>query len=323
MESPSNSPTRLAIPTPERQSDTTSITNDSTPVCMTPLSPGRKSRFCFHSDTKAPKEFSNLVDSSHARQTEYCSRLNDIDRRVAAWISRQTEELLDREIERSSLVHDAICDPLERSMERVMSCLDSKLNKFSSGDGGADFIELVSDEHSESSPNETPLSPTSGSKAISIISSEVSHLSQSIYDYMNITIPTHMKSLQTLRHSLVYKMPPKLTIEQAKVNKREGKLVRKFEAMAGVAAKSFVEENASRVAQLQILDSKVNNISETKDEKIKRFQTEIANIKMEIDMERAARIRQNEIILQKVIDARDHLQRLVLDSVGAGSQEEL
>ena len=88
---PATTSASVPLPTTPKLSSPTSTLSPSGKMCVTPSSPSRKSRFSFHSDTKAPKEFNNLVDSSHVRQTEFFSRLNDTDRRVAAWISRQTE----------------------------------------------------------------------------------------------------------------------------------------------------------------------------------------------------------------------------------------
>lgn len=350
----------VPFPTTPKQSSPTSTKSVSDKMCVTPSSSSRKSRFSFHSDTKAPKEFNNLVDSSHVRQTEYFSRLNDTDRRVAAWISRQTEELLDRQLERSSLLHEALNDPLERCVERVMNRLDSKLNKFYAGepeigwddtstsdknnieteieeekeesiyskydeddlDNDSFSLSNIDSTESESKPDITRpststrvLIPSSSHiKSMSSISNDISNLSRNLYQFINITIPSEMKDLQALRHTLIYDIPPKFSIEQTKVNKREGKLVRKFETISGVAAKSFLEENASRVAQLQLVETKVNE--RNSNEKLMRFQREIANIRQEIEKEKANRIRQNEIVLEKVINTRDRLQKLVLESLG-------
>jgi hypothetical protein len=93
-----------------------------------PASPQRRSRFHFHSDTKAPVELKELEQQSHKRHTEFRRRVNQLDHNVASWTARFTDEIVQRDKEAVELYDDFVADPLERCAERFMRLMDSKFS---------------------------------------------------------------------------------------------------------------------------------------------------------------------------------------------------
>lgn len=368
---------------------TSSTRHQTTDPCKSPtsttLSLPNKSRFNFHSDTKVPPQLSILERETYIRYTAFASRLNAIDRQIALWTSRHTNEVIDRDLQVVGLFKYLVSDPLERCSERVLDKLErdlgalwgSKLKKRGFRDNVTDNINYGSDcnnadpdeeekagwivispqnntsricegearggdnddplacnmpernekDHSTtaSATNENPpeenrdpvqsnaLSPKKARSPTTIrsLSVKCNRLSNSLNTFLHRTIPEQChKSLESIHQNQLHDdLPPKIHLERTKSTKREGFIVRRFESIAGISLRSLVEENSERLASLTILEEKISNAGGLDDVRVGRFLAEVKEIRKMLELERKERVRQDEVVLDRLVETRETLQR--------------
>ncbi len=344
------------------------------------MSSGKKSRFHFHSDTKAPVELKVIEKETHKKQTEFRKRVNDLDHQIASWMSRFADEILERDRETVAILDEQVCEPLERCAERFMSRLELEFGNLhgataykngklaAEGDDEGDESEegnFYDDAHSEGGENHadatftasvtntgtdttSPLQtmPVTGSRQygetddadencdndegntndckplgkssnLQSVSEDISKLSSNFMHYVHVTTPSlRGEHIDSFHRKLQEEIPPKLHMEKTKAAKREQAIFQKFESMAGLASRSLAEENASRVAELKLLEEKILEAGGWDERRSTRFLDEIKEIRKMLEKEQQERIESDQAVLDAIVSTRTMLHKTLLESVG-------
>ena len=85
--------------------------------------------------------------------------------------------------------------------------------------------------------------------------------------------------------------------------------MRRFESIAGISLRSLVEEKSERLAYLTILEKKISNAEEIDDVRTERFLEEVSEIRKMLELEHKERVRQDEMVLDRLVETRETLQR--------------
>jgi len=326
-----------------------SVTKHRPPPPPTPPSNDpaqRRSRFEFHSDTKAPTELKEFSTQAHKRHTEFRKRVNDLDHNVAAWTSRFAEEIIVRDKDMVGMYDYAVAEPLERCAERFMRRTDAEfgnLQTFSSADMGAsldtsyyrgeaggdqNYVEGLSMDTEENLPG--PSTETSekvkesssnandrnNGPSLQSLSEQISSLSYNLMEHIHIATPSlrdqHLDSFQL---KFKTEVPPKLHVEKTKAAKREQAIFQKFESMAGLASRSLYDNNAKRVVQLRLLEEKILEAGGWDEKRTCRLLDEVREIRQQLELEREKRMKSDELVLEKIVVCRVQLHKALLESM--------
>jgi len=311
-------------------------------------SPNRRSRFQFHSDTKAPTELKEFSTQAYKRHTEFRKRVNDLDHNVAAWTSRFAEEIITREKDMVGMYDYAVAEPLERCAERFMRRMDVEFgnlqakpnadtsasldtsyyreeevgNGNQSEDINGDDDPLVDQEGIDQEPSKVEQASNAAADdsndgpSLQSLSEQISSLSYSLMEHVHITTPSlRNQHLDSFQKKFKSEIPPKLHMEKTKAAKREQAIFQKFESMAGLASRSLYEENAKRVAQLKSIEEKILEAGGWDEKRTSRFLDEVKDIRMTLKLEREERMKNDELVLENIVACRVQLHKALLDSM--------
>lgn len=271
-------------------------------------------------------------------------------------MNRLSQEVLDRENDWVTLFDYAVSEPLERCAERFMRRMDVEFERLQSGasldtprnSSGSSHNSSTSsstsekdlDHHSQSqecvvsNAKEQPstaitharsrTSQNDNSRASSLLSlsSQISDLSKKILEHLHITTPSiRQKHLDSLHQIIESELSSKLQTEKTKAIKREYAIFQKFESMAGLMARRYLEENAKRVAQLKTLESKILEAGGWDEKRTSRFMEEVKEIRLALELERKQRVENDERVLKNIVDCRVKLHKALLESMNLEEEE--
>ncbi len=380
----------LNNPTPNNLSSSSSSSPPTTITTHT------TSRFKFHSDTKAPIQFSQLEQQTAQNITSFRLKLNAIDKQIANWNTTFVNEVVDRDKDLVGMLDYVCVDPLERCSERFFERLESKMGKLwgsssenengdgngighgiidkdnlrnnvdndkvadketddnnmnnlnnndqqeeevvvedvEEGDENAGIVEEETNEPihhnqanknnieeesttSKSNPNSTnskttKSSSSSSSPSIQSLSSQISSLSSNLNNYIHQTVPTQIQSFHKQYKNHI---PSNIQLESLKATKREQSILSKFESMAGLTQKAYVQEKATTHAELTLLRDEVNVAGGYDEYRTSRFLSEIEDVRKLLEVEREKRKMKDELVLEKIVATREMLQKMVLDAL--------
>jgi hypothetical protein len=307
----------------------------TTTITTTPLSPTRQSRFKFHSDINAPNELKEFSAQAHKRHAEFRKRVNALDHNVAAWMNTFVQEVQNRENEMVSMYDYSVSEPLERCAERFMRRMDiefenmqlksstSDVSCCSSGHSHPDHDPESEDDiilyakHKKDSNNINHNNMSNSlPPSLSSLSEQIHALSHNLMEYIYISIPSHKKDhLDSLHHQFQSELLSKLHTEKTKALKREYAIFQKFESMASLMARRFCEQNAKRIAQLKMLENKILEAGGWDEKRTSRFLEEIQEIRQALEVEREERVKNDDLVLKKIVDCRVKLHKALLESM--------
>lgn len=241
----------------------------------------------------------------------------------------------------------AVAEPLERCAERFMRRMDVEFgnlqaktnadmsasldtsyyreeevgNGNQSEDGNAAEDPLVDQEGIDQEPSKFEQASNAdysndGRPSLQSLSEQISSLSYNLMEHIHITTPSlRNQHLDSFQIKLKTEIPPKLHMEKTKAAKREQAIFQKFESMAGLASRSLYEENAKRVAQLKLVEEKILEAGGWDEKRTSRFLDEVKDIRMTLKLEREERMKNDELVLEKIVECRVQLHKVLLDSM--------
>uniref|UniRef100_A0A7S4HNK3 Uncharacterized protein n=1 Tax=Odontella aurita TaxID=265563 RepID=A0A7S4HNK3_9STRA len=275
-------------------------------ACSEQGGPRAASRFHFVADTRAPSELQRLERETLRRRQEFKEKVREMEYQIAGWTARLANETLARDREWEDLVHKASGQPLEDAVERVMGRIEEKL---------VSPLASVRPTHGNDSKDDT------SNFTLQDVDARVRELDAAHLDHVHkAAYEARVNHLDSIRTKIRDEAYPLLRLEAAKTDKREGGMVRTFESIAASAAHAMAEENAARVADLQLLEGEVEGEVKEKtmrDEKrIDEFLQEIRRMRGALEEERKERQASDEKVLEHIIATREVLQRTVLETLG-------
>lgn len=103
-------------------------------------------------------------------------------------------------------------------------------------------------------------------------------------------------------------LQPALALEMTKADKREGGLVRRFDSNAGEYIRFVMEMISSRASSLGYVESILANWDISDSNRVKVYLEEISLLKQRVNDMREERIRQDELVVEKILQTKKVLE---------------
>ncbi|GFH58589.1 hypothetical protein CTEN210_15065 [Chaetoceros tenuissimus] len=332
---PPNATKSPPLSSPVRKDSSASRQSSSTSVS----SPSRKSRFQFVADTKAPTELKEFSAQAYKRHTDFRKRVNALDHKVAAWSARFANEVIARDKEMVSFFEYSVADPLERCAERFMRRMEMEFEKLDSPEIDTSFVndndgsmeqqdanndsstrvndkELDRGKKQEEIHEELNTSCLPDGPSLSSVSKDTETLRKRLLEFRHVTVPA-LKSqhFDSLELKVTRELAAKMHVENIKTAKRELAIDKKFEAFAGLTERSLCETNAKRVVELEQLREKINEAGGWDEKRTSNFLEEVRLLRESIAREREERMKNDELVLEKIVESRVKLHKILLESM--------
>ena len=105
---------------------------------------------------------------------------------------------------------------------------------------------------------------------------------------------------------------PALALEMTKADKRESSLSRRFDSSSGEYTRLISEMTSSRVSSLGYIEQEINNWDISDSNRAEHYLEEIRAMKALVLKEREARVREDEAVVQKIVQTRKMLEEDIL-----------
>jgi hypothetical protein len=135
--------------------------------------------------------------------------------------------------------------------------------------------------------------------------------------YIYVTVSdAKREELDSLHDDMFQDIIPGIRLENSKSDKIEGGVIRRFENVAGIIARRFHEESASRRAAVEIARNKVQIAVNQEEQRLDDVLSVISDLRAKIRRERAERKGADEKILQEIVQTTVTMKRALLEAVG-------
>lgn len=228
-------------------------------------SPSKYHRFDFLSDAQVPLPV--LEEQSTKRRIEFNTRIYDLECNVASLTSQLMNEQMDLDLSLFNHAHVHTCQPLHRLMERMHSRLLQ-------------------------SPAQSQLQSIMR-RLRTLESTHAQHVHVELVD-------ARRDELHSAMQELTHNTMPSVKLECHKADKRESGLMRRFESMAGTAARRYQEESSARKAGLVYLQSLLDNQGDMDERCAKDFLRVIKELREQVAVERENRIMHDKSVSMDV-----------------------
>lgn len=259
------------------------------------------SRFHFLDSSSSPKEgrpndLRRLQDDALRKREEFRFHIQSIEDRIATWISKLSEEALRREKSHSDILQGAVYIPIEQCMERVQSKLENQTG-----------FSLQNQDTFDSLRNAERKIMDIDMENLQLEHVTVSHVKN-----------THIRPLED---QINEDMPNTLRKESSYAHKCELTISRQLEETAGQTARELHAEKSTRDTELQILKNDVND-QIYEERRVKEFMVDIHEIQKKLDEEILERKKQDQMLLELILNSKKKLQETVLETLGRGEDVE-
>ena len=294
----------------------------------------RSSRFKFESD-KAPLELQRIEEETRRRRDEFRNRVKSIDDRIAKWTSKLTQEIIERDAVNSDILNHSIHLPLEYSLEVAMQEVEEKVIKPVFFDIHSDksvddtFSQQGSNTNNNDNYNNNNNSiESNGNNKVEITSSllklekGLSNIKQDFFTFQHNTVfQEENKHLLSLQRILTEQIAPALKLESTKADKREGSLVRTFESIAASTERGLLEQKTLNMAEFSILKDQYEQTCNAQEKKKHDILHRIADIRKLLKKETLERQKQDQVVVNQIIQTQDILQKKVLETMNLTNVE--
>lgn len=141
--------------------------------------------------------------------------------------------------------------------------------------------------------------------------------------YVNSVVPVVVEKQSGEVHRKLKKAHESFDIENAKIRKREQKILVRFEEHMLRTAQSFEDETSTRIGKLRLLEEDVRERDEefmrSEEKSQNHVKTELRDIRDRIAVEEQAREEEDCTLLDSMLEAQKELQRIILDNFGSSN----
>jgi hypothetical protein len=245
----------------------------------------RMERFRFLQESRAalPK----LEEQSVKRRHEFHTRIHELEcQRMGQLAARLAHERMDRDLALRGFLDKTVSQPLQTLVERVM---------------GSKLLHVMDNERTR----------------LMDLSNRLSKLETMLMKHKHVTLQdARHHHLHVLYDELVQEVQPALRLEASKADKREGSMVRRFESIAGIAARRYQEETSSCKAALSMLESELAIDQELDEVNTNDFLESIKTLRLELEKERKERKERDKEILRQIHESTVAMKRALLEAAG-------
>lgn len=204
--------------------------------------------------------------------------------------------------------------PLEKAMRRSLELIDTEYVSPIMDPGRVTKLLAPNTQEPTEFNNATQndeISPHQESKLTNLVHIErrANLLEAQISHHRHVTLfNTRREQFDTIEKEGRKILQPALAIEMTKADKREGGLVRRFDSNAGEYTRLVTEMISSRASSLGYVESILANWDISDSNRVKVYLEEISLLKhCVIDM-REERIRQDELVVEKILQTKKVLE---------------
>ena len=248
------------------------------------------------------------------RQAEHSSRISDLEGRLAIFHARLAKESAERGREHAATIDECITSPLEGVMRRSLGKVEGEFVRAFIDPARVDGLPQVTEEGKEEKKDSVD-----GEKRHNLVSLErrINLLENQMNQHQHITLfHSQKRNFDSIQHQAKTILEPALTLESNKADKREGALVRRFEASAGEYTRLLAEVQASRASSLGIVTKELDSWKCSDESRAEHFLSEIRRLKDMVRKESEEREMQDEMVMDKINREFKRLQAEMLAMAG-------
>mmetsp|Transcript_9113 Transcript_9113/g.13109 ORF Transcript_9113/g.13109 Transcript_9113/m.13109 type:complete len:309 (+) Transcript_9113:96-1022(+) len=246
------------------------------------------------------------------RQAEYSSRISDLEGRLALFHARLAIESAERGREHASTMEDFVNVPLEEAMIRSLQKIEADFVRPIMDHKRADNLQqqqqLQQQQEGDSKDGSLP-NIVSIERRANLLEAQMNH-------HNHVTLfqsrRTHFDTIDEIGRQ---KLQPQLALEMTKADKREGGLIRRFEAAAGEYTSRLAELQAARVASLGCIKKDIDALDLRDATQIENHLAEINKLKDIVLEEREIRLKHDELVVDTILKERGQLESDIFDLV--------
>lgn len=116
------------------------------------------------------------------------------------------------------------------------------------------------------------------------------------------------ENFDSINKECIKTLQPALALEVAKADKREGGMVRRFDSNAGEYTRVVTEMTSSRVSSLGYIERRLENWDISDSNRAENYLEEIRTLKQRVADMRRERIRQDELVVEKIMQTKKVLE---------------
>ena len=271
-------------------------------------------RFHFLSPKSNIRKFESEVLK---RQAEYSSRISDLEGRLALFHARLAIESAERGREHASTMEDFVNVPLEEAMIRSLQKIETDFVRPIMDHKRADDLQRQQQQQqqeSEVTDNSLP-NIVSIERRANLLEAQMNH-------HNHVTLfQSRRKNFDTIDEIGRQKLQPSLALEMTKADKREGGLIRRFEAAAGEYTRRLAELQAARVAALGYIQKEITALDLRDATRIESHLAEIKKLKDIVLEEREIRLKHDELVVDTIIKERGRLESDIFEVMFTARRE--
>ena len=200
--------------------------------------------------------------------------------------------------------------PLEQSMRRSLELIDTEYVSPIMDPRRATKL-LAQNTHGESTDSNDEIDPHQESKLPNLVYIErrANLLEAQISHHRHVTLfHARREHFDTIEKECRKTLQPDMALEMTKADKREGGLVRRFDSNAGEYTRLVSEMISSRASSLGYVESILANWDVSDSNRVKAYLEEISLLKQRVKDMREERIRQDELVVEKILQTKKVLE---------------
>jgi hypothetical protein len=136
--------------------------------------------------------------------------------------------------------------------------------------------------------------------------------------YLYVSLPDAVSDeLESPQDYVAQELQARQKLENSKADKREGSMVRRFESIAGTAARRYLEESASLRACLAQVQSLAQDAADLDEQRSKDFLESLKKLRESLRQERQERKAQDKRVMDSIMERTAELKRALLEAAGS------
>mmetsp|Transcript_25442 Transcript_25442/g.39537 ORF Transcript_25442/g.39537 Transcript_25442/m.39537 type:complete len:320 (+) Transcript_25442:175-1134(+) len=275
-------------------------------------------RFHFLSPKSNIRQFESEVLK---RQAEYSSRISDLEGRLALFHARLAIESAERGREHASTMEDFVNKPLEEAMIRSLQKIETDFVRPIMDHKRADDLQQQQQQQHQQQQQGSYVTDNSLPNIVSI-ERRANLLEAQMNHHNHVTLfQSRRKNFDTIDEVGRQKLQPSLALEMTKADKREGGLIRRFEAAAGEYTRRLAELQAARVASLGYIQKEITALDLRDATRIESHLAEIKKLKDIVLEEREIRLKHDELVVDTIIKERGRLESDIFEVMFTARRE--
>jgi len=235
----------------------------------------------------------DLEEGTRARNRDFYEQTDKFKERTQRWEAKLTTETVER-----NEAHQSVLDSFQVLLHTEMAKIETKIHDMYAG--YHDSLIPVQEAHQD-------------------------RVEEFVEHFVNVTAPEVIEREQKAMEKKIKSAREGFDIENAKVRKREEKIVYRAEEHEHRTAQSFTDNHSGRVAKIALLreDLEAGQRTDDREEetRLRLIMTELRQMQERIDDLTKVREVQDCTILDSMLRSQEKLQDSIIENFGANSEQ--